>query len=625
MPKRHERQGPTEEAVMVDAAPVVLIGVDADGRVTSWNLAATEVLGTAAAHMLGRALPAGLATEVRRLRGIAHPGDPPVHGEANVGHANGSELYVAVDLRLGLNGIATVALHDITSLHAERHELQRDRGSFRTLLEHLPVMTYQEQVRGSGYPSASFLYLSPQIKDLLGYDQEEITADIDMYWRKIMHPDDREAVIREAERTIAKGDLYEQEYRLIARDGRVVWIYDVARLVEVDAEGNQIWDGVNVDITERHRVEDALARSEERYRTLVDQAPAITYLERVTGSRYPEDVEVFTSPQVRDILGYEPATWEPGETSFWITAIHPEDRARVLGEAGRCISVGKPYLLEYRMLHADGSTIWLRDETRYAGTQDGAQMWQGIAVDITDRKAVEERLRDTIAMLEQTDLHRRKLMGDLVQAQELERKRIAADIHDDTIQAMVAVSLRLDLLHRQMRGRDDSGDLEVVRDTVESAVARLRGLLFDLRPRILDEQGLRPAIRMVARSLQQGREVDIDVDIDLVPEPDSDVRVVAFRIVKEALENACRHASASRIDVRAWWEGATLHLRVHDDGRGFDPLVAERAPGHLGIVTMRERAEVLGGGVTLTTGPGAGTTVEVHLPAIPGSYSLGHR
>jgi signal transduction histidine kinase len=221
-----------------------------------------------------------------------------------------------------------------------------------------------------------------------------------------------------------------------------------------------------------------------------------------------------------------------------------------------------------------------------------------------------EELRETIQHLREVDEQRRRLLAHVVQAAEEERRRIANDIHDDPVQKMVVLKMRLELL---AKANPDLPDLDDARDAVLGTIRSMRHMLFDLRPPILDEEGLGPALRYFL----DNSEIDAawSVEDELDTETSTQTRVILYRIAQEALTNARKHAHADEISVKLQERDGGVWMEISDDGVGYIPegsVVAE--PGHLGIAAMRERAEMAGGWCTLRSLPGAGTTLEVWLP-----------
>jgi signal transduction histidine kinase len=220
-------------------------------------------------------------------------------------------------------------------------------------------------------------------------------------------------------------------------------------------------------------------------------------------------------------------------------------------------------------------------------------------------------LRTAITHLEEVDAQRRRLLDHVVRVGEEERQRIAGDIHDDPVQKLVALKMRLELLgkaHPELEGIPEACDSVLV------AIRSLRHLLFDLRPPVLDEQGLGPALRSFLENAEGTfRWV---VEDDLVGQPSPQTRLILYRIAQEALTNARKHASAEHVRVRVSESDGGVALEIVDDGVGFQPhegVVA--APGHMGLAAMRERAEMAGGRCELHSLPGQGTSLDVWMPA----------
>lgn len=227
--------------------------------------------------------------------------------------------------------------------------------------------------------------------------------------------------------------------------------------------------------------------------------------------------------------------------------------------------------------------------------------------DISERVAAEQTLQ---ALADQ----RSTLLSHLVQAQEDERARIAADVHDDSVQALAAVELRLQVMHQQLVTAnpdllDDCGELQVA---VRGASERLRHLLFDLESPAR-RTDLATALEEAAAFVLEDA-VAWDVEVRDEPALSTADRVTAYRVAKEAITNARKHARASRVVIRLGVLDGGLLLTVTDDGHGFRVDEADPQPGHLGLPGMRDRAAVAGGRLEVSSEPGTGTTVTLWLP-----------
>jgi PAS domain S-box-containing protein len=230
--------------------------------------------------------------------------------------------------------------------------------------------------------------------------------------------------------------------------------------------------------------------------------------------------------------------------------------------------------------------------------------------DIANRKRRERELQDNLD-------RRRRLEALLVHAQESERKRIAWDLHDDSIQVMSAVALRLKAFRRRLTGDAGLADqLDELEEVVGQAIGRLRGLLFELRPLVLDREGLTAALRQYLEVLERDG-ISTALETRMSAEPPPETRALLYRLAQEALMNVRKHARAGRVEVHIEERGDGVALRVSDDGAGFSLERQAIRPGHLGLVAMRERAEVFGGWCRIQSTPGQGTTVDVWVPAMP--------
>jgi PAS domain S-box-containing protein len=241
-------------------------------------------------------------------------------------------------------------------------------------------------------------------------------------------------------------------------------------------------------------------------------------------------------------------------------------------------------------------------------------------------------LRAATARLATADLQqhlaeRRRLVARVVRASEEERARIAADIHDDTVQAMTAVGLRLGLLRRRLGETPNLEAIDDLEESVRSSISRLRNLIFELRPPELDREGLAAAVRNRLHQLSEEHGIAFELEAELQREPEPETRTIAYRIVQEALTNMRKHADASRVKIVFDTRGVGLFGSVRDDGAGFsmEQLADRRRLGHLGVVAMRERAEVAGGWLRIESAPGAGTHVEFWIPDTPVPVDEGAR
>jgi signal transduction histidine kinase len=240
----------------------------------------------------------------------------------------------------------------------------------------------------------------------------------------------------------------------------------------------------------------------------------------------------------------------------------------------------------------------------------------GVSRDITARIQSEERLRQSIDELRRTDRQRRQLLSRLVAAQEEERQRIAAEIHDDPVQQLYAATLRLGMLQDRLTDPADREAFEHVQDIVGGTIGRLRRMLFELQPRSLETDGLGHALAEYVDFANQESDTKYQLEDRLTTPLSPDIRATAYRMVLEAISNVRKHSAATSATITISDQEDGLLVTVSDDGRGFlmDDRVDQPRPGHLGLPAMRERVEVAGGHLNIASAPGEGTTLEVWLP-----------
>ena len=351
-----------------------------------------------------------------------------------------------------------------------------------------------------------------------------------------------------------------------------------------------------------------LREAESTYRHLVEGIPAILYIDAVDEL----STNLYTSPQIERILGFSVAEWRD-DPSLWIARMHQDDRERVLAEHRISNATGSTFSTEYRVIARDGREIWFRDEAVLVRNDEGEPLfWRGVMLDVTDRRAAESKLRRSHEILNRTLEERRHLLRRLEEAQEEERRRIAAGIHDDPIQVISGADLHVQALARSAGEARVADELRAIHASLVAAVDQLRHLLFELRPPQLDGGSLAAALR---EYLHANGPTGFAVHDLIDREPPPDVRAVLFRIAQEALANVRKHSGATRVDVTLASEPDAFVLTVADDGAGFDPaILSSPRPGHIGVPTMMERAELLGGTCRVQTAPGAGTVVECRVP-----------
>ena len=357
----------------------------------------------------------------------------------------------------------------------------------------------------------------------------------------------------------------------------------------------------------------ALDEASERYEALVKEIPATTYIDRPDAASPTGYRPVFFSPQITSMLGYTPGQLE-GRPEIWIALLHPDDREAAVAADAAHHATGDPLAQEYRVVTRNGQVVWLRDQARMIRDAHGDPKFSlGVLFDITERKLAEAKLDAAMDALRTSDRQRRELLARLVTAEERERSRIARTIHDESIQDLASVVMNIEGLRAWTGGSGFDPDIDRLVGAVRRAIARLRDLLTELRPPLLDTDGLEPAVRSTLDQLAVETSIGSSLRAELSREPPGNVAVILYRVVQEALMNVRKHADATRVEVALASDADGISVTVVDDGKGFDASMSGR-PGHLGLASMRERAELAGGRFGIESVSDGGTTVRAWVP-----------
>jgi PAS domain S-box-containing protein len=576
--------------------------LDPDGRVAGWNAEAERVAGYPAQEIVGQHFS------------ILYPPEDVAAGKP------------ARDLE-----IATERGH----LDSEGGRVRRDGTRFRAVTSIAALLDEQGRLRGFGQvvrdpadhggPSPEreepFRLLVRSVQDyaiflldpggrisswnagaerIKGYAAGEI---IGQHFSVFYPPEDVAAgkPDRELEVAAEQGRLEDEGWR-VRKDGSRFWA-NVVITALLDEQGRLRGFGkVTRDVTERRAAELALQESEERFRLLVQnvQDYGIFMLDR--GGRissWNAGAERIKGYAAGEIIGQHFSVFYPPED---VAAGKPDRELEIAVDQGRLEDEG------WRV-RKDGTRFWANVViTALFDKEHRLQGFGKVTRDMTERRNAEQALRE-----------RRRLVGHLVDAQEVERRRIAWDVHDESIQSMVAVGMRLQLLASRLPEPHASavGGLD---ESVQAAIARLRGLVSRLRPPELDQRGLVEAVTGYVDEVAGRWGLAHTVRAELTAEPSPEAAITVYRICQEALSNVHKHARATRVDLAlSTVDNGTL-VRITDDGVGTPG--DDAGSGHFGLVEMHERAEAAHGWLSVTGVPGAGTVVEFWLPMLPDATGL---
>jgi signal transduction histidine kinase len=246
--------------------------------------------------------------------------------------------------------------------------------------------------------------------------------------------------------------------------------------------------------------------------------------------------------------------------------------------------------------------------------------------EVAQRKTVEQSLRNSerhygelLAQSQQLQEQLRFLSRQLLLAQEEERKRISRELHDEIAQTLTGINVRLAALKteaaRNTKGLQ--GKISSAQRMVEKSVDIVHRFARELRPTVLDDLGLIPALQAFVRAFSRQTRVHVRLTVYAgVERLDTVQRTVLFRVTQEALTNVARHARAGRVEITIEKQARAVSLTIHDDGRSFqaDRVLRAKSNKRLGLLGMRERVEMIGGRLAIHSAPGRGTTISAKIP-----------
>ncbi len=509
-------------------------------------------------------------------------------------------------------------IQDITARRTAHEAVERSKEQLAEAQQIAQIASWERNSSGTIW--------SEQVYDVFGLDRKrDLPTEEQLI--EFVHPDDRARVVSGMEEARRSLEPLSIEFRIVRPDGAVRWIH---------TRGKTVGDGLDVvrrvtaqDITERKEAEQRLAEAEQRYRMLVEQLPLGMYVRPLDMSK----PNIYASPQVEPMLGYPASAWE-SDPDLLAKIVHPDDRDRVLGEAKRVRSTGKPLNDEYRYVTPDGRVVWVQDETYLVNDEHGEPAFvQGYLLDITERK--------------QAEAERDRLREELHHAQKLEAiGRLAGGVAHDFNNMLTAIKGYSELLLGAL-DRDDplrAHAAQIRRAAEQAAVLPRQLLAFSrkqaLQPELIDlsevvantsdllRRLISEAITLetnasdpVFASVDAGQLEQVLINLALNARDamaDGGTLAIETRAVDVDDELAAEHeAKAGRYSL----------ITVTDDGQGidaetkdkiFEPFFTTKATGHgsgLGLASVYGTVSQSGGFIRVESEPGRGARFEIYFPA----------
>ncbi len=598
--RKRMEQGVAHLAAIVESSHDSIISTNLDGSIISWNAAAEKIYGYSSAEVKGRPVsilfPPDRQDELREFLETIKGGESiQNHDTVRLGKG-GERIDVSVTLSpikdaagkvIGASGIAS----DIRERKRIERRLRESEALFRTMVS--TVGDYSIMLLD---PTGHIVTWNTGVERLKGYRAEEI---IGQHISCVYPPEDIERGKPDAVlKVVAKEGRFEEEAWRVCKDGSRFWAK--VMITAARDEAGQLYGYVEEvqDIMERKQ-------AEEKVHGLLESAPDAMIIVNETGEI------VLVNSQTEKLFGFKRAELFGKR----VEALVPE-LLRAQHQGGRTDLFANPRVqrvgagFDLYGLRQDGSEFPIAVRLSPIETEQGTLIIAGIR-DITERKQTEAGMRESGERL--WTLSRR-----LLEVQETERRALARELHDEIGQALSALKINLQGMMRVTEPSAQARYLEDSVDIVEHTLQQVRSLSLDLRPSLLDDLGLVPALRWyLDRQAQRAGFV-----ARLVTDP-SETRLPAhletacFRVAQEAITNVVRHARAPRVDVELRRSDGALQLTVRDEGVGFDVRTAQAhaARGNsLGLISMQERVHLASGTIDIESAPGHGTQIRARFP-----------
>lgn len=602
-----ERKQTDEElrlhSALINAVGEAVIATDMQGEIIFWNQAAERIYGWERDEVLGKDVVEVTPTEESSASAAEIVESLKQgnfwSGEFWVRHKDGRKFPAHVtdtileDEYGNLKAIIGVS-EDITERKRAEEELQASEQRFSALFEDAAMGIELVDTGGN------LIVSNPALQRFLGYSKEELSG---MAFREFTHPEDVDIDVTLFKELLANNrDYYQIEKRYITKDRRTVWGRLTVSVVRKKDGEPQFLIRMVEDISTRKRIEQALHESELKYRTVVEKA--------TEGIMVVQDYErKYYNSAFREMTGYSE---EEYRAKPFMEIIHPEDIGAINDIYQTLMSNRAADIIsEFRIYAKSGDIKWL-------SIHGSSIEWEGrpagmvIANDVTERKHWEQQIQSYQQQL-------KALAAQLTLTEEQERRRIAAELHDQVGQALAFSRMQIAAAKNTKSDNQRAALLDETSETLKETIQETRSLVFDLSSPLLNELGLNAAISewMEAHlEKQAGLKAEL-IEIGSEPHLSADMRAIVFRSVRELLNNVIRHAQATCVRVTVEQTDNQVCITVQDDGIGFQP--EDSAPGltragGFGLFSIQERMSDLGGTCTIQSAPGEGTQITLGLP-----------
>ena len=435
-----------------------------------------------------------------------------------------------------------------------------------------------------------------------GYTPEELLTGKTLL-SSIVYPEDLHRVAQEVSGYSQSGvNEFNQEYRIVTKSGDVRYVDDRS-WIRRDNEGKIThYQGIMLDITKRKLSEEAVHKSEEKfYKTFHNSPDAITITRTSDGSFIDVNESFY---RISGYVEEEVIGRSSVDLNFWVS---PEDRARYISILKKEKQV-LDFETAFRKKNGELRDFLLAGEVIEL---NGEPCIIGILRDITERKREEEEIKRS-----RVELH--LLSTHLQDVREEERKSLAREMHDEIGQILTSIKMNLSFLRRQVEAgekkikiKELDKEIQSMSEMVDHAVVRVRKIITELRPELLDKLGLIPALEWFIEEFAKETKIKCEYKFKVQNLGiNQHKKLAVFRIVQETLTNVARHANATKVKVSIKKTNHEIIVEIKDNGVGISDE-KRKGENSFGLLGMRERATITGGTLEISGAEGKGTTVKL--------------
>ena len=599
-----------QNELILNSAGEGIYGLDLQGKTRFVNPAAAKMLGYKSQDLLG--MPMHTTIHHSKPDGSPYPlEDCPIYEAFKDGSVHRAEevlwrkdgtnfpVEYTITPILGENRKiegAVVTFKDITDRKKSDEKIRRLSKVFMEAADQILIKDLEGKI----------LDLNKEAERTYGWKRSELLGQP---VKKIVVPEQHAQVDEFLRRCRSGEEVRNVESSRQTKNGKIVHVLLTLSLL-TDEQGNPIGiASMAKDISELKQAESKIRESEERFQAFMNHSPAVKFLKDRQG-RY-----VYVNRQFEEKLKLPMADCL-GKTD---QQLFPPDIARIFKEHDReALKTGEVLETEETTLDEKGNVrSWLVMKFPVRSIE-GQLLLGGVALDITSRKQVEEALRQREAELLGSQEVLQTLGGQLISAQEDERRRISRELHDDMNQRLAVLALNIQAAQKEFaESAPMYQTLQRLYDGVSSLSDDVRHLAYQLHPSILDDLGLEVALQSFLNDFSKWEGIPVTfTSIDVIEPLPQEIASCLYRVTQECLRNVARHAQATQVEVKLNGGSKGLRLSIQDNGKGFKVEETRSGKSGLGLLGMQERVRVVQGTYEVKSEPGQGTEITLWVPCL---------